>query len=61
MENIVEGFCDSRGYKSVPKKLKGTTKLTGERLQNFMKFVKKNRNKRKSTLSFEVSLENVFY
>ena len=56
MENIVEGFCDSRGYKSVPKKLKGTTKLTGERLQNFMKFVKKNRNKRKSTLSFEVSL-----
>lgn len=55
MENIVEGFCDSRDYKPVSKKLKGSTNLSNGRLEFFIKFLKENRTKRKpAALSFEV-------
>ena len=57
MENIVEGFCGSRDYKSVSKKLKAAISLSNNQMNKFVDYMKKNRSKRKSTaLSFEVSL-----
>ena len=57
MENFIEGFCGSRDYKSVSKKLDADTSLSKNEVKKFVDYVKENRNKRKSTaLSFEVSL-----
>ena len=57
MENIIEGFCDLKDYKSVLKKLHAVTSLSNNEVKKFVHYVKENRNKRKSTaLSFEVSL-----
>ena len=56
MENIVGGFCDSRNYKLVSKKLVNTETLSKYALEQFAQFVQRNRNKRKlAALSFEVN------
>ena len=55
MENIIERFFVFKGYKSVSKWVNGGCNLSEDKLEDFCKFVKDKRNKRKSSsLSFEV-------
>ena len=57
MESVVEEFCDCKDYKLVSKRLKGAKSSQNEKLHDFIKYLKENRKKRKSTaLSFEVIL-----
>ena len=60
MENFIEHFCHSRDYGSVSKKLKAEN-LLDLKIEQFVSYVKQNRGKRKSTLSFEVSPAKVIF
>ena len=61
MESIIEGLCVTRDYKSVSKKLNGAGILPCTQVKQFVQYVKDNRGKRKSTLSFEVILGESFF
>ena len=55
MEIFTEGFCALKYYKSASKKLKSSLNLSKNTVAQFVQYVKKTRNKRKSNaLSFDV-------
>ena len=56
MQNFVESFCESRKYGSVSKTLKATD-FENLKIEKFVQYVRENKGKRKSTLSFEVNFE----
>ena len=55
METFITSFCYSRDYESISKKLKAENMLN-VKIEKFVQYVKENRGKRKSTLSFEVTI-----
>ena len=54
MQNFVESFCESKEYGSISKKLKATD-FENKKIGKFVQYVRENKGKRKSTLSFEVN------
>ena len=59
MERIIESFCHWRDYELVSKKLKAKS-FFNLKIEDFVHYVKQNRGKRKSTLSFEVTFDHWF-
>ena len=60
METFIKSFCKSRDYGLGSKKLKAT-EFSNVTLEKFVLYVKENRGKRKSTLSFEVMFRTVIF
>ena len=55
MERIIESFCHWRDYELVSKKLKAKSCM---KIEDFVHYVKENRGKRRSILSFEVIFDH---